>query len=379
MHTRFIDQPEQLQHFCEQARTSPFLSVDTEFRRRETYWPKLCLVQIATDSMVALIDPLSLPDLSPLKKLLVAPQKLKILHAGRQDLEIFFRLWQVIPSPIMDTQILASVCGFGDSCSYEELLSSLLGQKINKSCQVTNWQKRPLSPQQKNYAAQDVFFLNPLYSSLCTLAGEKKQWIQEKLDALSSPETYQKKEDLLHPHTLSIQDFPPHSFAHPTENLRLFKQWREQIARKTDCPQKKILSDDQLKKIASQKNLTLSLLHQNLPAPLHPFLPLLFFLFSENLQHKQLHPRKALSPQQSDFVPTLAKLRDEVAASEKISPTLLAKMEDLKTFVCTPDTHFLTQGWRHKIFGEKALKLLKRTCTVDKKREKIHASHSQFT
>ncbi|WP_347257800.1 ribonuclease D, partial [Methylocaldum sp.] len=155
----YIDSPSQLQDFCRAVENSPWLAVDTEFLREKTYFPKFCLLQIATADKIACIDPLALESLDPVADLLFDPAITKVFHAGRQDLEIFFHLWGKLPAPIFDTQIAAPLIGLPEQISYAGLISELLGITLGKGHARTDWSLRPLADAQLRYAADDVVHL----------------------------------------------------------------------------------------------------------------------------------------------------------------------------------------------------------------------------
>ncbi|MCW9002705.1 MAG: ribonuclease D, partial [Rhodospirillales bacterium] len=156
-----------LANLCKRLSEATFVTVDTEFLREKTFWPHLCLVQVAGPDDVAAIDPLADGiDLTPLFDLLSNPKVLKVFHAARQDLEIFHHMTGKVPAPMFDTQVAAMVCGFGDSVSYETLVNRLAKGKIDKSSRFTDWSHRPLSTKQINYALADVIHLRPIYEKL---------------------------------------------------------------------------------------------------------------------------------------------------------------------------------------------------------------------
>src|ERR1700722_14974338 len=162
-----IADSESLAAFCRRQETAEFVAVDTEFMRDKTYWPQLCLVQIGGPEEAAALDPLAPDiDLSPLYALMADPKVLKVFHASRQDVEIFYHSTGAVPTPLFDTQVAAMVCGFGDAVSYETLASRLAGAHIDKSFRFTDWSKRPLSDRQLTYALGDVTHLRLIYEKL---------------------------------------------------------------------------------------------------------------------------------------------------------------------------------------------------------------------
>ena len=179
-----------LARFCEQQRGASFIAVDTEFMRERTYWPILCLVQVAGPMEAAAIDALAPGiDLTPLLALMADEGLLKVFHAARQDVEIFFNLSGTVPTPLFDTQIAAMVCGFGDAASYETLVGKLAQVSLDKSSRFTDWSQRPLTDRQIAYALDDVIHLRTVYDRLQQLLASngRSGWFAEEMTALSEP------------------------------------------------------------------------------------------------------------------------------------------------------------------------------------------------
>ncbi|HVH83275.1 MAG TPA: hypothetical protein VM713_03060, partial [Steroidobacteraceae bacterium] len=182
-----------LARFCRGLASSSYLAVDTEFMRDRTYFPQLCLIQVAGDEEAAAIDALSTGlDLAPLLALLDRPDLLKVFHAGRQDIEIFYLLSGKVPAPMFDTQVAAMVCGFGDSVAYDTLVSKLTGTHIDKSSRFTDWAVRPLTERQIRYAIEDVTHLRRVYERLKRRLERsgRAAWLAEEMAVLSDPATY---------------------------------------------------------------------------------------------------------------------------------------------------------------------------------------------
>ena len=179
--------------FCSQLAEDPFVAVDTEFMRERTFWPKLCLVQVAGPSAAAAIDPLAEGiDLAPLLALLTGPTIVKVFHAARQDLEIFYQLIGELPAPVFDTQVAAMVCGFGDQVGYETLAARLARAKLDKASRFTDWSVRPLSQRQIEYALSDVTHLREIYRKLKRKleTSRRSEWLAEEMATLTDPATY---------------------------------------------------------------------------------------------------------------------------------------------------------------------------------------------
>ena len=189
----YVKDTKELTEICSKLQKSKILSIDTEFIREKTYWPKLCLIQVYNGFEKIIIDPLSSDiDLKPFFKILNNKEILKIFHSGRQDIEIFYNLTKKIPKNVYDTQIAAMVCGFGESVGYESLVSQILGRKIDKSSRLTNWSNRPLSSKQIDYAITDVTHLYDIYPIIKerVISNKRESWLREEIKILISKKTY---------------------------------------------------------------------------------------------------------------------------------------------------------------------------------------------
>ena len=247
----FISDTDALVAFCERQAHAKFITVDTEFHRDKTYWPQLCVIQIGGPDEEAAIDALAEGiDLSPLFNLMQKPDLLKVFHAARQDFEIFYKLTGALPSPVIDTQISAMVCGFGDSVGYETLVSQLAGQRIDKSMRFTDWKRRPLSQKQLDYALADVTHLRVVYESLSDLLKKngREGWVSEELAALLDPSIY-KFEVKEAWRRLKVRNPSPRMLA----ILREVAAWREEEAQTKNVPRNRIVRDDALIELAIQK------------------------------------------------------------------------------------------------------------------------------
>jgi ribonuclease D len=244
-----ITDTDALARFCAEQAGADFIAVDTEFLRDQTYWPKLCLVQVAGPSSVAAIDPLAPGiDLTTLYDLMQDPHLLKVFHAGRQDLEIFFHATGKVPAPIFDTQVAAMVCGFGESASYESLVSKLAKAAVDKSSRFTDWAYRPLTERQLIYALDDVIHLRTVYVKLRDHLAQsgREHWLDGDMAILSDPGIYR-----LDPaeswRRLKLRNPKPRTLA----ALKALASWREVEAQKRDMPRGRILRDEALIELAS--------------------------------------------------------------------------------------------------------------------------------
>lgn len=237
-----------LQELCGRLSQATYITVDTEFMREKTYWPDLCLVQVAGPDEAWAIDPLAEGlDLSPLFELFANKSVLKVFHAGRQDLEIFYHLTGHLPSPIFDSQVAAMVCGFGDSVGYDTLIGSLTNVRIDKSSRFTDWSIRPLSDKQIDYALGDVTHLRVAYKKLKVTmeSNGRADWLVEEMTVLTAPETY-----YIDPANaylrVKVRNPKPRLLA----VLREVAGWRQREAESRNLPRNRILRDEALLEIA---------------------------------------------------------------------------------------------------------------------------------
>ncbi|MBL6945481.1 MAG: ribonuclease D [Rhodospirillales bacterium] len=243
-----ISDTRSLTAFCERIAESDFVTVDTEFMRERTYWPKLCVIQLASDDEAAAVDALAEDiDLTPVFDLMTNEKVLKVFHAARQDLEIFLHLMKRLPAPVFDTQIAAMVCGFGDSAGYETLVKKLTGARLDKAVRFTDWSARPLSERQLSYALADVTHLRKVYTRLLTNLGHngRADWLGEEIETLSSPSTYiQDPQEVFR--RIKTRSSSPRFLA----VLRELGAWREREAQRIDVPRNHVVRDEALCEIA---------------------------------------------------------------------------------------------------------------------------------
>lgn len=249
---RVISTSEALAEFCRELAKSTFVTVDTEFIRDTTYWPQLCLVQLAGEEGEGAVDVLA-PGigLAPMFDLLADGNVLKVFHAARQDIEIFFNLTAGIPKPIFDTQVAAMVCGFGDSVGYGPLVAKLVGPSIDKSSRFTDWARRPLTDRQIRYALDDVTHLRTVYEKLAhrLRSNGREAWLEEELTILTDPATYALDPDNAWRRLKRIRSTKPDFLG----VLRAVAAWREREAQTRDVPRSRVIRDDVLVEIAANR------------------------------------------------------------------------------------------------------------------------------
>ena len=254
MTVNVITATEDLAALCQRLACAAFITVDTEFMRETTFWPKLCLAQVAGPDEAAAIDTMAPGlDLTPLFELLSNPSVLKVFHAARQDLEIFHHLDGRVPGPLFDSQVAAMVCGFGEQVSYQALAAKLAGARIDKSSRFTDWSHRPLSDRQLEYAIDDVTHLRVIYQRLSESLEKsgRAAWVAEEMTALSDPALY--------------EQLPENAWrrikSRSTDGkflavLSKVAAWRESEAQSRDLPRNRILRDEALLEIAARAPTT---------------------------------------------------------------------------------------------------------------------------
>ena len=240
----------ELDALCARLRQEDYVTVDTEFLRDSTYWPKLCLVQLGGRDGAWAVDPLAPDlDLTPMWALLVEAPVPKVFHAARQDIEIVVQATGSVPAPLFDTQIAAMVCGFGDQVGYERLVTELTRGRLDKSSRFTDWSRRPLTAKQIRYALDDVIHLRPVYEALRDrlATNGRTPWMQEELATLTNLATYQVEPEEAWRRVRTRSTDPKFLVI-----LRELAAWREREARSRDVPRARILKDEALLEIAAQ-------------------------------------------------------------------------------------------------------------------------------
>lgn len=345
-----------LADFCSRSRGVSWLALDTEFIRDKTYYPQLCLVQVATSDQVACIDPLALPSLAPLLELLYDPAIIKVLHAAHQDLELFFHLCGIVPAPVFDTQLAALVLGNGEQIGYAALVRHWLGVELSKAHTRADWRRRPLPGEWLRYAADDVRYLAALYPQLRD-ALRAQGWLEaltEDFAALNDPGRYR-----LEPEQAwrRIREYP--RLSHPRRAvLRSLAAWREEQARRHDRPRGWILSDAVLVELARRLPESTEQLEQihGLPAGTvrrHGAL-LLERIAAARAEPLESEParmtRPRLTPAQTAWVKEGLELITARADAHAITPLTVASRRDVEALAAGLDSP-LRHGWRAVLVG----------------------------
>jgi ribonuclease D len=351
--------------FCQRQAGATYITVDTEFMRDKTYWPILCLVQIAGPEEAAALDPLAPGiDLTPLFALMADPNVLKVFHAARQDIEVFFKLSGAVPAPLFDTQIAAMVCGFGDSASYETLASRLAGARIDKTSRFTDWAQRPLTDRQLQYALADVVPLRTVYEKLAARLAKsgRASWLDEEMAALINPEIYR-----LDPanawRRLKLRTNSRRLLA----LVRELAAWRETAAQQRNLPRNRLLRDESLLEIAAHaprdtaelarsRGLGRSFAEGKLGNEIIGVVERV--LAMPESEYPEPEPRREPPPGIGpliDLLRVLLKLRCE---ENDVAQKLVADAEDLELIAADDAAPVRAlSGWRGEIFGCDALDL----------------------
>jgi len=352
-----------LSAFCERAARFDFVTVDTEFLRETTYWPRLCLIQVATDDEAVLIDPLALDfDLKPFFALLANPSVTKVFHAARQDIEIFVKLTGAVPHNIFDTQIAASVCGFGDSASYDSLVRAICKVELDKSSRFTDWSARPLSEKQRLYALADVTYLRDIYRELRKQVEQTRRWdwVEDELATLRSIDTY-----VVQPEEawerLKMKINRPRDLA----ALKVLAEWRERKAQLTDQPRSRIFKDDALYDLAMQRPLSPDAFDKLRAVPrgfgrssaAAEIIELLKGVEAISKADLPVLPERYRGPSPKGAVGDLIRvLLKSVAEQHGVAARIIATSDEIDALVLDDDADVpALKGWRRKLFGEKAL------------------------
>ncbi len=355
-----------LAEFCAGQRTADYVTIDTEFMRERTYWPILCLVQVAGPEAAAAIDPL-VPglDLAPLLELMADRRTLKVFHAARQDIEIFVNLAGTVPEPLFDTQIAAMVCGFGDAASYETLVGKLAGTPLDKSSRFTDWSHRPLTERQIRYALDDVVHLRTVYERLQQRLAEngRATWFAEEMAALVDPAIYR---------------------SDPAEAWRRFRlrgrvdqrffgvlrevaAWREAAAQQRNLPRGRIVKDEAVLEIAAHLPRTIEALSRTRSLGKgvaegrlggEILEAIRRGLATSGMVVAPTPARADAPPGAGPLIELLRVLLKHRCEEHQVAQKLLASADDLDAIAADDDADVpALSGWRYEIFGKDAIAL----------------------
>jgi ribonuclease D len=360
-----ITSTDALAAYCARATAYEFVTVDTEFLRETTYWPKLCLLQAATPDEAILVDPLADGlSLVPFFELLANKKIVKVFHAARQDIEIFVKLAGVVPQNIFDTQIAASVCGFGDSVSYDNLVRAVTGVDLDKSSRFTDWSHRPLTEKQRLYALADVTHLRDIYLKLFKQVTDTHRWdwVEDELSVLRSIDTYVVKPENAWERFKTKLSRPRDLAA-----LKVIAAWRERRAQDTDQPRSRVLKDDALIELAMQRPQTAEAFDKlravqrgyGRSSAGQEIIALIKDVEALSKSDLPPAPERYRGPSPKGAVGDLVRvLLKAVSEEHGVAARILATSDEIDALVLDDDADVpALQGWRRKLFGEKALAL----------------------
>lgn len=359
---QIITDNQSLEELCKNLSRHPFVTVDLEFIREKTYFPILCLIQIASEEQTAIIDPLAEGiNLQSFFDLMKNPNVIKVFHSCRQDVEIIYELSGIIPQPLFDTQVAAMVCGFGESISYERLVKAVVGIELDKTDRLSNWQLRPLDEHQLQYAAGDVTHLINIYKYLTAEMARKNRthWIDEEMEILSRGDTY-----IIPPEEAWLKIKHRSHNAKVLSALRDLAAWRELRARDKNVPRQNILKDDILIMIATAFPQNKDELMQIRGMRKDIAVGKLADEMLEVLSHTVVDT-KIVKQNKNENIPAVPALYELlkmllkiVSQKEGVVARLIASDTDIQKLAAFKDKNNPTLiGWRQEIFGLQALKL----------------------
>lgn len=366
-----ITRTEDLAAFCAIAKTAPYVTVDTEFLRERTYWSKLCLIQLALPPAstpktpggeAVLVDPLAQGlSLEPLYDLFRHTGTVKVFHAARQDLEIFFHDAGLFPEPLFDTQVAAMVCGFGEQVGYETLVRKIARANLDKSSRFTDWSRRPLSDAQAAYALADVTHLRVIYEFLSAelRKNNRESWLAEEVAVLEDPETYITRPEEAWQKVRTRTNSPRFLAI-----LRELARFREAYAQERDIPRSRVFKDDAMIEVASTKPATEADLARSRlllrEARKGDIAGGILAAVKAGIEAKDLPQPKGEEPGKpgnaalSDLLRVLLKAKADASG---VAPKLIASSAELDAIASGDRDLPALKGWRAEVFGNDALRL----------------------
>ena len=360
-----VTKTSELADICRRLAQHDFVTVDTEFLRETTFWPKLCVIQLASPDEAVIVDALSDElDLAPFFELMRDETVVKVFHAARQDIEIVYHLGGSIPHPVFDTQVAAMVCGFGDSISYDQLVHRVTAVRIDKSSRFTDWSRRPLSDKQLDYALADVTHLRDVYLFLKANLAEqgRTHWVGDEMEVLTSESTYRSEPENAWKR-LKLRVRKPIEFA----VLQEVAAWREREAHSRNVPRNRVIKDDAIYEIAAQQPVNTQALAALRTIPrgfersrtAEDILGAVKRALAIPRDELPQVPKGRMAPDGSaaavDLLKVLLKL---ISEAQGVAAKVIATVEDLEKIAASDDADVAAmKGWRRELFGEAALKL----------------------
>ncbi|MCF6198431.1 MAG: ribonuclease D [Hyphomicrobiaceae bacterium] len=360
-----ITKTNELEQVCSELSKTDFVCVDTEFMRESTFWPELCLIQMAGGDVEVIIDPLAANlDLESFFKLMRDQQVTKVFHAARQDIEIIQYLSNSLPAPVFDTQIAAMVCGFGEQVGYADLIQKLLNTPIDKTSRYSDWRRRPLHEHQLTYALADVTYLARAYPKLVEQINKagRSSWLTEEMTALVNPDLY-----IQHPDNawkrLKLRNIKKNRLGILIE----LAKWREATAQSRNLPRNRVVKDDVLYEVANQapaneselgnlRSITKGIVRSSYGAELLKGVQRGLAIDLDLLPVIKRPPR--LNSQTQAIVELLKVLLKTTAAKHNVASKIIANAKDIEKIALDDEADVAAlKGWRRDLFGADALAL----------------------
>ncbi|BCG62698.1 MAG: ribonuclease D [Methyloprofundus sp.] len=379
---QFVDSVEELQVLCQKMQQEPWFALDTEFLREKTYYPKFCLLQIATLEWVACVDPIALEgQLDELFAIINDPNIVKVIHSCRQDVEIFYQLTGKLPAPVYDTQLVAPILGYQENPGYAMLVSGFLNINLSKLHTRTDWSQRPLSVEQMQYAADDVIYLAQIYQMMQEKLTElgREDWLQEDFEQLMNPDLY---------------DIPPADAwlkirgknkltGKQLAIVQVLAEWREEAAKKSDKPKNWILRDELILDMSKLQPTNMQAIAK-IRGINDGFVRRSGQQLCELIKKAQDMPGLKLktkgnsakkTPQQEAILDILTGIVRLRADENSLNPVMLATRKDLEQLLLNAETCSLLHGWRYSMVGQELEEILlgKLTLSMDKSNLSINA------
>ena len=370
MHSEIITTPEELHSLVATISSSTWLAIDTEFMRESSYYPMLCLIQIATENTCNCIDVFAVKQLDPLIELLKTPSCTKIFHSARQDLEVLFSEFKLVPTPIFDTQIAASMLGPDEQISYGDLVEQYLTVRLAKTESRTDWSKRPLSKAQIHYALDDVRYLGPLHQQLSIEINNKdrRQWLDEECIQLAAESNYKIEPDDAWKNVKGVGKAQGNALEH----IQRISYWREQTAQSKNRPRQWILKDRAIIELSHMETPSVTTINDYLETE-----------YPKSVRHKDAIVELLLSPNQDTSVDGANKFIDrrltksqqslvkqlmqhirQRAQEMNMSSSLLANRKSIEHLVLGRDSKVIS-GWRKSEIGEELVQMVETASSLE--------------
>ncbi len=343
--------------YCDKINSAKWLAIDTEFEREKTYYSELCLLQVTDGVNAAIIDPLSIEDLTPIMDLFYDTSITKVFHSARQDLEIFFNLRRSIPAPLFDTQVAAPLLGFPEQTGYANLVNAMIGVELSKSHTRTDWKRRPLNEGQLRYAIDDVIYLGQIYEKMVEqlIELDRLDWLEKDFQEMTDPEVYEPKTDQVWKKIRSANRLKGKKLS----VLQALAKWREETARNENRPRTWLLRDDAIIDLSHQlpdnKNAVFSIkgIHERVARKYSTEL-IRIIDEAQNADPQPLDVKKrnkSLKPEQEALVDVMMSIVRIRAVENDLSPSSLAPRKEIERLLKN-DVSIVTSSWRKRMIGD---------------------------